>query len=175
MAVRSKRPTDVRGKTPQRGHKTRRQPNTPVRAVAAIQSTTTPTTKPQALPRRTWERVVQSTTTKRQHYHAERGSEPVRGSEPPPTKTAAEAAVFYPVMRQALPRRAWERAVNLSVYSHSIVAGGLLDTSYVTRETCSISLIIRFDTFSSRSYGRCAQRAVIKSMVSTARSAITHS
>ena len=58
-------------------------------------------------------------------------------------------------------------------HSHSIVAGGLLDTSYVTREMPSISLMIRPETVSSSSYGRCAQRAVMKSMVSTARRATT--
>ncbi len=42
-----------------------------------------------------------------------------------------------------------------------------------TRETPSISLTMRNDTFSSSSYGSRAQRAVMKSMVSTARSAIT--
>ena len=36
-------------------------------------------------------------------------------------------------------------------HSHSIVAGGLLDTSYVTREIPSISLIIRPLTVSSSS------------------------
>src|SRR5450830_137245 len=38
-----------------------------------------------------------------------------------------------------------------SNHSHSIVAGGLLDTSYVTREIPSISLIIRPLTVSSSS------------------------
>src|SRR5690606_37955488 len=122
--------------------------------------------KRQALPRGAWERAGPA---KRQAL----------------PRGAWERAIE--IKRQALPRRAWERGgtsvltfchrmgINLSVYSHSIVAGGLLETSYVTRDTCSISLMIRFDTFSSSSYGRCAQRAVIKSMVSTARSAITHS
>ncbi|GEM_PF-2324683 len=36
-------------------------------------------------------------------------------------------------------------------YSHSIVAGGLLDTSYVTREMPSISLMMRPLTVSSSS------------------------
>ncbi|VVP66683.1 hypothetical protein PS914_00390 [Pseudomonas fluorescens] len=36
-------------------------------------------------------------------------------------------------------------------HSHSIVAGGLLDTSYVTREMPSISLMIRPLTVSSNS------------------------
>ena len=52
-----------------------------------------------------------------------------------------------------------------------MVAGGLLLMSYVTRDTPEISLMMRLDTRSSSSYGRCAQRAVMKSMVSTARSA----
>src|SRR5690606_16033983 len=61
----------------------------------------------------------------------------------------------------------------LSGHSHSMVAGGLLDTSYTTRETPSISLMMRFDTCPMSSYGRCAQRAVMKSTVSTARRAMT--
>lgn len=65
------------------------------------------------------------------------------------------------------------RQCRTSNHSHSIVAGGLLDTSYVTREMPSISLMMRPETVSSSSYGRCAQRAVMKSMVSTARRATT--
>ena len=58
-------------------------------------------------------------------------------------------------------------------YSHSIVAGGLPEMSYTTREMPGTSLTMRRDTRSRNSYGRCAQCAVMKSMVSTARSAIT--
>ena len=65
--------------------------------------------------------------------------------------------------------------VKNSAYSHSMVAGGLLDASQVTREMPLILLMMRFDTFSSSSQGKCAQRAVIKSTVSAARSAITYS
>ena len=36
-------------------------------------------------------------------------------------------------------------------YSHSIVAGGLLEISYVTLEIFGISLIILLDTFSKKS------------------------
>src|SRR5690606_7270427 len=60
-------------------------------------------------------------------------------------------------------------------HSHSIVAGGLPLMSYTTRDTPRSSLMIRFDTRPRKSYGRCAQWAVMKSMVSTARRAITHS
>src|SRR5690606_28026179 len=60
-------------------------------------------------------------------------------------------------------------------HSHSIVAGGLPEMSYTTRETPRSSLMMRFDTVPRNSYGRCAQCAVMKSMVSTARNAITHS
>ena len=59
-------------------------------------------------------------------------------------------------------------------YSHSIVAGGLEETSYTTRETSLISFMIRVEILSTNSYGRWAKRAVIKSTVSTARSAMTH-
>jgi hypothetical protein len=53
-------------------------------------------------------------------------------------------------------------------YSHSIVPGGLDVMSSVTRLTCVISLIMREATFSSRSYGRRAQSAVIASSLVTA-------
>lgn len=36
-------------------------------------------------------------------------------------------------------------------YSHSMVAGGLLDTSYATRDTPDISLMMRLDTVSNNS------------------------
>src|SRR5579862_4423040 len=38
----------------------------------------------------------------------------------------------------------------LACYSHSIVAGGLLEISYVTREIPGTSLIIRLDTFAKK-------------------------
>ncbi len=60
-------------------------------------------------------------------------------------------------------------------HSHSIVAGGFPLMSYTTRDTPRTSLMIRFETRPRKSYGRCAQWAVMKSMVSTARSEITHS
>jgi hypothetical protein len=60
-------------------------------------------------------------------------------------------------------------------HSHSIVAGGLPEMSYTTREMPGTSLITRCETRSRNSYGKRAQRAVMKSMVSTARSAITWS
>ncbi len=59
MAVRSKRPTGVRGKTPQRGHRAGRQLKKPARA-AATQST---------------QRLQFRTQPPPAHFHAERGSE----------------------------------------------------------------------------------------------------
>jgi len=61
------------------------------------------------------------------------------------------------------------------VYSHSIVAGGLPEMSYVTLEMPSTSLMMRKLTCSRNSYGSRAQRAVMKSIVSTARNAMTYS
>ena len=58
-------------------------------------------------------------------------------------------------------------------HSHSIVAGGLEDTSYVTRLIPRTSLMIRDDTFFSSAYGSSAQSAVMKSLVCTARKATT--
>ncbi len=47
--------------------------------------------------------------------------------------------------------------------------------SYTTREIPFTSLIMRLETRPRKSYGRCAQCAVIKSMVSTARRETTQS
>src|SRR5215207_10057455 len=54
-------------------------------------------------------------------------------------------------------------------HSHSIVAGGLLVISYTTRLIPSTSFTIRLEILASRSCGRRAQSAVIKSSVVTAR------
>src|SRR5690606_5959206 len=64
---------------------------------------------------------------------------------------------------------------NAAGHSHSIVAGGLPEMSYTTREMPSISLMMRRQTRSRKSYGSRAQCAVMKSTVSTARSATTYS
>ena len=56
-------------------------------------------------------------------------------------------------------------------YSNSIVPGGLLVRSYITRLTPLTSLIILLITLLSTSYGISAASAVIKSTVFTARSA----
>jgi len=60
-------------------------------------------------------------------------------------------------------------------HSHSIVAGGFPEMSYTTRLMPRTSLMMRFETRPSRSCGRCAQCAVMKSWVCTARSATTYS
>src|SRR5450830_421086 len=60
-------------------------------------------------------------------------------------------------------------------YSHSIVAGGLPEMSYTTRLMPRTSLMMRLETRPSNSCGRCAQCAVIKSCVCTARKATTYS
>jgi len=58
-------------------------------------------------------------------------------------------------------------------YSHSIVAGGFDEMSYTTRFTPGASLMIRLEIRASTSNGIRAQSAVMKSWVSTARTAIT--
>ncbi len=58
-------------------------------------------------------------------------------------------------------------------YSHSIVAGGFELTSYVTRFTPRISLMIRFEILPSTSCGNWNQSAVMPSRLVTARSATT--
>ncbi len=59
-----------------------------------------------------------------------------------------------------------------TAYSHSIVAGGFDVTSSTTRLTAGISLTIRDEIVSIRSYGSRAQSAVIASSLVTARSTI---
>lgn len=56
-------------------------------------------------------------------------------------------------------------------YSHSIVAGGLLEMSKHTRLTPLTSLMMRFEIFSSKGYGNLTQSAVIPSCDSTIRKA----
>ena len=67
------------------------------------------------------------------------------------------------------------RQYETSNHSHSIVAGGLPEMSYTTRLIPRTSLMMRLETLPSSSYGRCAQCAVMKSLVTTARSDTTHS
>src|SRR4051812_49799206 len=57
-------------------------------------------------------------------------------------------------------------------HSHSMVAGGLELKSRATRLTPGISLMMRLEIVSSRSYGRRAQSAVIASSEVTARMTI---
>src|SRR5262249_18473586 len=57
-------------------------------------------------------------------------------------------------------------------HSHSIVAGGFDVTSSTTRFTAGISLTIRDEIVSIRSYGRRAQSAAIPSSLVTARHTI---
>src|ERR1700743_2840546 len=54
-------------------------------------------------------------------------------------------------------------------YSHSIVPGGLLVMSKTQRFTPFTSLMMRLESFSSRSYGSLTQSAVMPSCDSTAR------
>jgi hypothetical protein len=61
----------------------------------------------------------------------------------------------------------------LALYSHSIVLGGLLEISYTTRLTPRTSFVSRLETQASSSSGSLAQSAVMKSSVSTARTATT--
>ena len=56
-------------------------------------------------------------------------------------------------------------SVEIYSHSHSIVAGGFPEMSYVTREMPGTSLMMRRDTWSKKSYGSRAQRAVMKSTV----------
>ena len=97
MAVRSKRPTGVRGKTPQRGHRAGRQPKKPARAAATTQNIRPSKTNPNVCRNSRVYPQAAGTTT-----------QSVVASQrfPTLTKTAAEAAVLYPLRRQARIRRA---------------------------------------------------------------------
>ena len=77
----------------------------------------------------------------------------------PTSKKRARKCPFYRLLR------AFEN------HSNSIVPGGLLVKSYMTRLTPRTSLIILLITLFSTSYGISAASAVIKSMVLTARNA----
>ena len=60
-------------------------------------------------------------------------------------------------------------------HSHSMVAGGFVEMSYTTRFTPLTSFIILLDIWPSTSKGMCEKSAVMKSVVSTARMAMTFS
>ena len=61
------------------------------------------------------------------------------------------------------------------VYSHSMVAGGLLLISYTTLLIPFTLLMISFEIFARNSYGKCAQSAVMPSTLVTALKATVNS
>ena len=79
-------------------------------------------------------------------------------------------AIFHQPPQPIVPSR-HARRPPLHRYSHSIVAGGLLLTSYTTRLTPFTSFAIRFEMCASTSCGNGNQSAVIPSRLVTARSA----
>ena len=99
------------------------------------------------------------------------GSRPIRGRSPRRPLTPRRAATVRPAddTHNLRPHRIGAAAP----YSHSMVAGGLLEMSYTTRLMPRTSLMIRFATFARMSCGSGAQCAVMKSVVCTARSATT--
>jgi len=90
------------------------------------------------------------------------------GAEP----FASERRVGVLVVGGADPRGGELLDESLEGYSHSIVEGGFDETSSATRFTPGISLMIRLEIVSSRSYGRRAQSAVMASSLVTARMTI---
>ncbi len=77
---------------------------------------------------------------------------------------------FHPFLARLNPYKSvFSLQVKLYSYSHSIVAGGLLVTSYTTRLICCTSFTIRVEIFSSTSHGIRAQSDVIPSIDVTAR------
>src|SRR5919197_2115145 len=71
--------------------------------------------------------------------------------------------------RSAADARPRARPTAQSAHSHSIVEGGFDEMSSATRFTAGISLMMRLEIVSSRSYGSRAQSAVIASSDVTAR------
>ncbi len=79
-------------------------------------------------------------------------------------KASALARLSYaPIEGWLLSTREAGSATAILNYSHSLVAGGLLEISRQTRLTPLTSLIIREESFSRRSYGSFTQSAVIPS------------
>ena len=79
----------------------------------------------------------------------------------------------YPFAHKKIPTKPINTRLcrDLPFYSNSIVPGGLLVRSYITRLTPFTSLIILVITLCNTSNGISAQSAVMKSLVHTARSA----
>ena len=73
--------------------------------------------------------------------------------------------------REKNSKQAFIANLTRNFYSHSIVAGGLLVTSYTILFIWSTSFIILTETLSNTSYGILTHSAVIKSVVWTALSA----
>src|SRR5699024_4759149 len=69
-----------------------------------------------------------------------------------------------------VPAAGSRRSRTAARHSHSMVPGGLLVTSRTTRFTSGTSLVMRVEIFSSTSYGRRVQSAVIASSLETGRS-----
>ena len=96
-----------------------------------------------------------------------------RSSAPSSRPSVARLAPARPDERAPPDRPSASRpARRTRRYSHSIVAGGFDEMSSATRFTPGISLMIRLEMTSSRSYGRRAQSAVIASSEVTARMTI---
>ncbi len=83
--------------------------------------------------------------------------------------TAQDGDGVLPGRRSPLPDDVPLAPVRRPDYSHSIVLGGFDEMSSATRFTSGISLMIREEIVSSRSYGSRAQSAVIASSEVTAR------
>lgn len=84
--------------------------------------------------------------------------------------------------RNTIPAGSSKKAVNRFMlimscknYSHSMVAGGFELMSYTTRLIPLTLLIISLDTLARKSYGKCAQSAVMPSVEVTALSAAVYS
>ncbi len=104
--------------------------------------------------------------------HQPLGLDPVRRSQRTASHSAGSACT---ARRNSSATSAIARRLRTGAsdrYSHSIVAGGFDVTSSTTRFTAGISLMIRDETSSIRSYGSRAQSAVIASSDVTARIAI---
>src|SRR5699024_2704675 len=89
---------------------------------------------------------------------------------------AGNVLIFNHFIRFTCTQNAVKSTFSLQItlvnYSHSIVAGGLLVTSYTTRLMCLTSFTRRFEIFSNTSQSIFANSLVIPSMLVTARTPI---
>ena len=102
--------------------------------------------------------------------HGAGGDDQLSATVAPTSSTETTAKTPPTAARAPTPARRRPSRPARRDYSHSMVPGGLLVTSIVTRLTARTSLVIRVEIASTTSYGSRAQSAVIASSEVTGRS-----